>query len=69
MQPQELASLLPKNTFMKDETIEFATEASMLVGILIVTALIVFASAAAIQIFVSPAELHEMGVWIEHHQF
>ena len=54
---------------MKDETIKFATEASMLVGILIVTALIVFGSTAAIQIFVSPAELHEMGVWIEHPQF
>jgi hypothetical protein len=54
---------------MKDETIKFATEASMLVGILIVTALIVFGSASAIQISVSPAELHEMGVWIEHPQF
>ena len=41
----------------------------MLVGILIVTALIVFGSAAAIPIVVSLAELHEMGVWIEHPQF
>ena len=41
----------------------------MFIGILIVAAIIIFGRAAAIQIFVSPGELHEMGVWIEHPQF
>jgi hypothetical protein len=41
----------------------------MFIGILIVAAIIIFGSAAAIQMFVSSAELHDMGVWIEHPQF
>jgi hypothetical protein len=41
----------------------------MLIGILIVTAIIIFGGAAAIQAFVTPAELHDMGVWLDHPQF
>ena len=41
----------------------------MFIGILIVAAIIIFGSAAAIQMFVSPAELHEMGIWLDNPQF
>jgi hypothetical protein len=41
----------------------------MFIGILIVTAITIFGSAAAIHMFVSPAGLHDMGVWIDHPQF
>lgn len=41
----------------------------MFIGILIVTAVIMFGSAAAIQVSVSPAELHDMGVWLDRPQF
>jgi hypothetical protein len=44
-------------------------EDNMLIGIFILAAIIVFGSAAAVQLFISPAELHEMGVWIDHPQF
>ena len=40
----------------------------MFVVILILAAIILFGSAAAIQTFVSPAELHEMGIWLDHPQ-
>ena len=40
----------------------------MFIVILIVTAIILFGSTAAIQIFVSPAELHDMGIWLDHPQ-
>jgi hypothetical protein len=41
----------------------------MFISIFIVAAIILFGSAAAMQILVSPTELHEMGVWIDHPQF
>jgi hypothetical protein len=41
----------------------------MFIVILITAAIIIFGSAAAIQMFVSPAELHDMGVWIDRPQF
>lgn len=41
----------------------------MFIGIFILAAIIVFGSAAAVQSFVLPAELHEMGVWIDRPQF
>jgi hypothetical protein len=37
--------------------------------ILILVAIILFGSAAAILLFVSPTELHNMGVWIDRPQF
>jgi hypothetical protein len=39
------------------------------IGILIVVTIVIFGSAAAIQFFVSPAELHDMGIWLDHPQF
>jgi hypothetical protein len=41
----------------------------MLIGILIVAVIVLFGAAAAIQFFISPAELHDMGVWIDRPQF
>ncbi len=41
----------------------------MFISILIVATIIIFGSAAAIQVLVSPTELHDMGVWIDHPQF
>ena len=41
----------------------------MLIGILIVAVIALFGAAASIQLFVSPAELHDMGIWIDHPQF
>ncbi len=41
----------------------------MFIGILIVSALILFGGMAAILLFVSPNELHDMGVWIDRPQF
>ena len=41
----------------------------MFIVIFIAAAIILFSAAAAIQLLVSPAELHDMGVWIDHPQF
>ncbi len=41
----------------------------MFIGLLIVAIIIVFVSAAAIQVLISPTELHDMGIWIDHPQF
>lgn len=41
----------------------------MVIGVFIVAGLIIFGSVAAIQMFVSPTELHDMGVGIVHRQF
>ncbi len=37
----------------------------MFIGILILTISLLFGGAAAIQIFVSPTELHKMGIQLE----
>jgi hypothetical protein len=44
-------------------------EVNMFIGILIIAVIILFASAAAIQMFVSPTDLYDMGVWIDRPQF
>jgi hypothetical protein len=36
--------------------------------IFIVATIILFGSTAAIKLSISPGELHEMGVWIDHPQ-
>ncbi len=41
----------------------------MLIGILIVAVIVLLGAAAAIQLFVSPTELHDMGIWLDHPQF
>jgi hypothetical protein len=41
----------------------------MIVVLFVLAAIVLFGSAAAIQILVSPAELHDMGVWLDHPQF
>ena len=41
----------------------------MFIGFLIVVVIILFGSAAAIQMFVSPTELREMGIWLDNPQF
>jgi hypothetical protein len=41
----------------------------MFIGSFIVAVILIFVSAAAIQMFTSPAELYEMGIWIDHPQF
>ncbi len=41
----------------------------MFIGIFIVATIILLGGAAALQAFVSPAELHDMGIWIDHPQF
>jgi hypothetical protein len=41
----------------------------MFIDILIVAVIVLFGAAATIQLFVSPAELHDMGIWLDHPQF
>jgi hypothetical protein len=40
----------------------------MFIVILMVAAIFLFGSTAAIQLSISPGELHKMGVWIDHPQ-
>jgi hypothetical protein len=41
----------------------------MFIGMFILAAILLFGCAAAIQFFISPTELHNMGVWIDHPEF
>jgi hypothetical protein len=41
----------------------------MFIVILIAAVIVLFGAAAAIQLFISPAELHEMGIWLDNPQF